>query len=216
MAAPGENVSLRGSEEIDNWVKQEGNVWMAELDNSFFGDYNPYNINLSGSWLSYGRAHHVGEVYLNGKTFYEKFSLEEVKSLPNSWYTDVNEKTTRIWANFGWANPHKNLAEINVRECVIFPKKQGLKHIVIDGLSLAASKSATGQANSNPIRLRLKWCTPTWKNRPLSKHPIHSLTTSTKYGEEARQTTCTAALPAIVHTANVQPTPAMGRWPVLW
>ncbi len=141
QAAPGENVSIRGSEQIKKWVKQEGNVWMTKVDNSFFGDYNPYSINLSGSWLSYGSEHHVGEVYLNGKTFYEKFSLGEVKKIPNTWYTEVDEITTKIWANFGWADPNKNLVEINVRECVIFPEKQGLKHIVIDGFEIKHAAS---------------------------------------------------------------------------
>jgi alpha-L-arabinofuranosidase len=140
-AAPGENVSIRGSERIEKWVKLVGNVWKVELDNAFFGDYNPYNINLSGSWLSYGREHHVGEVYLNGITFYEKFSLDDVKRLSNTWFTEVNDKTTKIWANFGWADPNKNLAEINVRECVIFPKIQGLKHIVIDGFEVKHAAS---------------------------------------------------------------------------
>jgi len=141
QAAPGENVSIRGSEKIENWKHQEGNVWMVELDNSFFGEYNPYAIKLSGSWLSYGQNHHLGEVYLNGKAFYEKFSLGEVKKLPNTWYTEVDEKTTRIWANFAWANPNKNLAEFNVRECVIFPEEQGLKHIVIDGFEIKHAAS---------------------------------------------------------------------------
>ena len=135
-AASGENVSIRGSEKIERWIKQEGDIWMTELDNSFFGDYNPYNIKLSGSWLGYGYEHHVGEIFLNGKAFYEKLSIEEVERLANTWITKVNDKTTRIWANFGWADPNRNLAEINVRECVIFPEKQGLKHIVIDGFEI--------------------------------------------------------------------------------
>lgn len=53
----------------------------------------------------------------------------------------MNDKTTRIWANFGWADPNKNLAEINVRECVIFPQNQGLKHIVIDGFEVKHAAS---------------------------------------------------------------------------
>lgn len=161
-AATGENVSIRGSEKIEKWVKQEGNVWMVELDNSFFGDYNPYKINLSGSWLSYGKEHHVGEVYLNGKTFYEKFSLEDVEKLSNTWYREVDENSTKIWANFGWANPNKNMAEINVRECVIFPKVQGLKHIVMDGFEIkhaASNWAAPDQFQKGAIGTRFgyKW-----------------------------------------------------------
>src|SRR5690606_10146492 len=59
----------------------------------------------------------------------------------HTWYTEVDDQTTRIWANFGWADPNKNLAEINVRECAIFPEKQGLKHIVIDGFEIKHAAS---------------------------------------------------------------------------
>jgi alpha-N-arabinofuranosidase len=135
-AAPGKNVSIRGSEKIEGWINQGNNVWMVEVDNSFFGDYNPYDRKLSGSWLDYGKDHHLGEVFLNGKALYEKFSLEDVQQLPNTWYTEVDDKSTRIWANFAWANPNINLAEINVRECAIFPEIQGLKYIIIDGFEI--------------------------------------------------------------------------------
>lgn len=111
-AAAGENVSICGSERIDNWSKQEGNVWMVKLDNIYFGKYNPYDINLLGSWLSYGKEYHIGEVYLNRIAFYEKLSLKDVKRFSNTWYTDVDDKTTTIWANFGWADPNNNLAGI--------------------------------------------------------------------------------------------------------
>ena len=141
QAALGEHVSIRGSEIIKNWVKQEEHVWMAKLDNALFGNYNPYDIELSGSWLSYGKDHHVGEVYLDGKAFHEKFSPEDTRNLPNTWYAEVGKHKTKIWANFGWANPNKNLVEINVRECVFFPEKQGLRHIVFDGFEIKHAAS---------------------------------------------------------------------------
>jgi len=135
-AANGENVSIRGSEKVDTWTNLGNNVWMVELDDAFFGDYNPYDKQLSGSWLSYGHKHHLGEVFLNGKALYEKFAIEDVQQYPDTWYTEVDDKTTRIWANFAWANPNKNLAEISVRECAIFPEIQGLKYIIIDGFEV--------------------------------------------------------------------------------
>jgi hypothetical protein len=34
-AAPGEEVIIKGSEIVSNWKKQEGNVWMAEIPDTF-------------------------------------------------------------------------------------------------------------------------------------------------------------------------------------
>lgn len=47
-AAPDETVSVRGSERITDWVNQGGNVWMVELDNSFFGSFNPFTTTFTG------------------------------------------------------------------------------------------------------------------------------------------------------------------------
>jgi hypothetical protein len=58
-------VSIRGSERITSWVHQGGNGWMVELDNAFFGTFNPFREQISGSWLYYGGHYHLGEVYLN-------------------------------------------------------------------------------------------------------------------------------------------------------
>ncbi len=141
LAAPGEDVSIRASEQITTWVKQEGNVWMLELDNSFFGDFNPYKRKVSGSWLYYGKLNHLGDVYLDGEAFFEKQTLEEIQTTTKTWYTTVDEGKTRIWANFGSSNPNKELAEIHVRECVIFPELEGLKYIIIDGFDIRHSAS---------------------------------------------------------------------------
>lgn len=48
LAAPGEEVSIRGSERVTSWVNQGGMVWTVELDNSFFGTFNPFSEPLSG------------------------------------------------------------------------------------------------------------------------------------------------------------------------
>ena len=148
LAAPGEVVSIRASEQITTWVKQEGNLWMLELDNSFFGDFNPYRRTVSGSWLYYSNNDHLGDVYLNGGAFYEKQTLQEVQTTTNTWHTTVDEETTRIWANFGSSNPNKELAEIHVRECVIFPELEGLKYIIIDGFDIRHSASNWAPPNA--------------------------------------------------------------------
>jgi len=132
-AAKGEKVFIKGSERITSWTHQDDGVWQVELPNSFFDDYNPYALNVSGGWLNYGNWHHRGDVYLNGEAFYEKESAGEVNRTEQSWYCRVDEEQTIIRANFGKANPNTELAEINVRESIFMPEDTGLKYITIDG-----------------------------------------------------------------------------------
>jgi alpha-N-arabinofuranosidase len=134
-AAPGEKVFIKGSERITSWTYEADGVWKTELPNSFFGEYNPYALELSGGWLNYGKWHHRGDVYLNGEAFYEKKTAQEVKEARHSWLCRVNNKVTTIRANFGKANPNKELTEINVRESLFMPEISGLKYITIDGLN---------------------------------------------------------------------------------
>ena len=132
-AAAGQEVFIKGSERIGAWEKQEGGVWKVDLPNSFFGNYNPYALKLSGRWLNYGKWHHRGDVYLNGQAYYEKQTAREVGQTGESWHCRVNEKVTTILANFGKADPNKEMAEINVRESLFMPEKSGLKYITVDG-----------------------------------------------------------------------------------
>ncbi|MBN2593117.1 MAG: right-handed parallel beta-helix repeat-containing protein [Sedimentisphaerales bacterium] len=132
-AAKDEKVFIKGSERITTWTNQSDGVWKVELPNSFFADYNPYALNISGGWLNYGKWYHRGDVYLNGEAFYEKQTAEEVKEAEQSWHCQVNNEVTTIWANFGKANPNTELAEINVRESIFMPRITGLKYITVDG-----------------------------------------------------------------------------------
>ena len=72
-AAEGEKVVIKGSERIQNWENIEGTVWKAVVPNTLFGDYNPYKEPLWGDWFIYhdDNSVHAGDVYLNGKSFYE-------------------------------------------------------------------------------------------------------------------------------------------------
>jgi len=135
-AATGEKVFIKGSERITSWKHQDGGVWKVELPNSFFGDYNPYALNVSGGWLNYGNWHNRGDVYLNGEAFYEKETAEEVNKTEQSWHCQVNDEVTTIWANFGKATPGTELSEINVRESIFMPQITGLKYITIDGFHI--------------------------------------------------------------------------------
>jgi alpha-N-arabinofuranosidase len=150
--APGETVSIRGSEQISSWQAQGEGVWRVELDTSFFKGYNPFAIPVAGEWLSRVKGHRLGDVYCNGEALCQKMQLKEMKDSPNTWYTDLKygyankfdfptdrqypDGKIQIWANFGEANPNREMTEINARACAIYPEKTGLKHIVIDGFDI--------------------------------------------------------------------------------
>lgn len=151
QAAEGEEVWIKGSEVIKGWEKYKGNVWKVTLTNEWFGDFNPYQEILKGDWLmnTYGRDHHLGEVYLNGQALYEINTLEEVimenpleravdqEGSKYKWYCESNAKTTIIYANFKGFNPNKELVEINVRPVVFFPKKTGVNYITVRGFKMS-------------------------------------------------------------------------------
>ncbi|HMI02800.1 MAG TPA: right-handed parallel beta-helix repeat-containing protein [Pedobacter sp.] len=132
VAAPGDEVIIKGSESIKEW-KKNGNTWRAEIDNSFFTDFNPFTelVNKDSSSM------HLGEVYLENEPLKEKKSLDEVGNLENSWYTVQGNGKTIIIANFGQNNPNLKLAEINVRQSAFSAEKPGVNYISIDGFSIA-------------------------------------------------------------------------------
>jgi hypothetical protein len=138
-AAAGEKVLIKGSEQVTSWVHQGNGIWMVELPNRFFGDYNPYALNISGGWLLYGQWLHRGDVYLDGEAFREQKGLEDVKQREQTWCCQAAASNTTIWANFGKANPNTQLTEINVRESVFMPAESGLKYITVDGFHLLHS-----------------------------------------------------------------------------
>ena len=163
-AAKNEHVVIKGSERITGWVR-EGNstVWKVTVPNTLFGDFNPFATWLYGDWMVSPMypSLHLGEVYLNGKSFFEAASPEEVgkaeKRLTGhnypwktfrepisdpddtvyQWYAEVDADNTRILANFHGADPNAELVEINVRKCVFYPKQSGKDYITVSGFELA-------------------------------------------------------------------------------
>ncbi|CAI9390524.1 MULTISPECIES: right-handed parallel beta-helix repeat-containing protein [Bacillaceae] len=160
QAADGEKVVIKGSEQIQNWQQVEGTVWKTELPNSFFGEYNPYKEEIFGDWIVYNPGRHLGDVYLNGRSFYEAETLEQVKNPQKQtevldhwtkkvvpvhnpeqtayvWFTQVNEDSTSIYANFHAYNPNEELVEINVRKACFYPEETGINYITVKGFEMA-------------------------------------------------------------------------------
>ena len=163
QAADGEKPVIKGSEVIKDWEALEKGVWKVEIDNTFFGDFNPYDDYIYGDWLYRPGNYilHTGDVYLNGKSFYEAYTLEEVfdpqirtegacvdwnekkELIPDPectlrrWFARVDDEKTTIWANFGDADPNTELVEINVRKACFYPNRRGRNYITLKGFEIA-------------------------------------------------------------------------------
>ena len=145
QAAPGEEVWIKGSEQITNWTREKRtDVWKVVIPNTFFGDFNPYAEILAGDWVNYSQPYVcLGEVYLNGKPLWQVGTAEEVKDTSEHlcWYVFVDDFQTTIYANFGGADPNKQLTEINVRPACFYPKLSGVNYITVRGFHI--SQAAT-------------------------------------------------------------------------
>jgi len=163
-AAPGEHVAIKGSEQVTGWEAVEGTVWSVTVPNSLFGDFNPFAEEIDGDWIVYPEKDspkkHLGDVYLNGLSFYEVLSQQEVTDPPLRtevlddwtevmdqvrnpeqtryvWYAEVGDDSTTIWANFQGADPNAELVEINVRRSVFYPTEHHFDFITVRGFELA-------------------------------------------------------------------------------
>jgi hypothetical protein len=171
QAAAGEKAVISGAEPVSGWVRESGDVWKAVISNTLFGDFNPYKDVIYGDWyFTKEPFFHTGEVYLNGKSLYEADTLEKVKhpeetkdsfDKPGSlytWYSQVTDQDTTIWANFRGADPNKETVEINVRPYVFWPRETGKHYITVRGFTL--KQAATNWAP--PTALQMGLIGPHW------------------------------------------------------
>lgn len=195
-AAKGEKVIIKGSEIIKGWENIGGNVWRAVIPNTFFGSYNPYQRILEGDWLIDPRSYtvHLGDVYLNGKSFYEAEDLEQVFSPEKryvskqetwcgreekilepeqtlyQWYCEGSDQETILYANFQGADPNAELVEINVRESCFGPDRSGINYITVRGFEMA--QAATQWAPPTAVQIGL--IGPNWsKGWVIENNIIH-------------------------------------------
>ncbi|WP_051393350.1 right-handed parallel beta-helix repeat-containing protein [Glycomyces arizonensis] len=151
-----EPVTISGAEVIADWRPHPGSagVWTATVPNTLFGERNPYAERIGGDWF-FDRVNtwHTGEVYLDGKSMYESLTLGGVER-PEvtedsfdpagsllTWYCEVGDDATTIWANFGGADPAAHAIEINARKFVFWPAATGIDHLTVRGFTL--TKAAT-------------------------------------------------------------------------
>ncbi len=161
QAADGENVVIKGSEEINDWEIVKDTVWKTVIPNDYFGDFNPYIETVHGDWLvTPQHERHLGDVYLNGMSFYETSDYDELfkaearhgmldhwtneetpvrnpEQTKYLWYCEVDDENTTIFANFHEADPREELVEINVRPACFYPRQTGLNYITVRGFKMA-------------------------------------------------------------------------------
>jgi len=165
-AAEGEKVEIKGSEVISSWVQFSGTVWKATVPNSLFNDYNPYKDLVKGDWFNdKGRIHHTGEVYLNGKSFWEMEILEKVlnpepvegnfdpEGSTYAWYCETDEENTYIYANFHEADPNKELVEINARQACFYPDSTNIDYITVNGFFMSQAATQWAPPTAEQIGL---------------------------------------------------------------
>lgn len=161
-AAEGERAVLKGSEPVPDWTRVRGDVWMAEIPNALFGDFNPFAEKVRGDWLVDPSKYdvHLGAVYLDGAALFEARSEEELFAPALREWTDLAtwwgrperilrpEESLRVWraevrpdvtvirANFGGADPNEASVEVNVRPCCFFPRRNGVDFITVRGFEM--------------------------------------------------------------------------------
>ncbi|MHB1063318.1 MAG: right-handed parallel beta-helix repeat-containing protein [Georgenia sp.] len=167
-AAEGEHVVIKGSEQVTGWQQVRGTVWTVSVPTTLFGNWNPFELEVDGDWIVRpspdAPRKHLGDVYLNGTSFYEANALADVSDPPLRteaidnwtgtvdmlrnpeqtryvWYAEVGEDETTIWANFQGADPNGELVEINVRRSVFAPLEHHLDYITVRGFELAQAAS---------------------------------------------------------------------------
>ena len=176
QAAEGEKVVIKGSEVITGFERVEGSVWKKVIPNTFFGEYNPYKQEITGDWLvgPYDKKIHTGEVYMNGRSFFEVLSYEEVchpqeriespyivrdrkelidhpEQTKYCWYVETDEENTTLYVNFQQDDPTENLIEINVRKCCFYPKKSGINYITVRGFEIEQAATPWAPATADQI-----------------------------------------------------------------
>ena len=127
QAAPGEKVTIKGSEIIEGWQRMQNDTWKASIPNNFFGDFNPFNDLIKGDWFNpLGREHHTGAVYLNGHWLTEAEELEHVMQPVGEEASFYDPQSNDALINLAWFRP-VSLLKTNKRILSVdFAEQQGI------------------------------------------------------------------------------------------
>ena len=185
-AKDGDRVIIKGSEVVTGWVCLESDIWYAKIDNLVVGGKNPFDTEIKGDWIEVGRSDpyvHTAAVYIDGEALAEKHCLDMVVKTEMSWYAEVEDEFTEVFANFGQKDPCKALVEVNVRSCCFAPERAEVNYITVSGFEMA--HSATGWApptGEQEGAVWARWC----KGWVIENNTIHhSRCTGISLGRES-------------------------------
>lgn len=133
---PGERPVISGAEIVQGWRPWRDGVWTASVPNTLFGSFNPYKEILDGDWFdSFGRVHHLGEVFWNGQALNE---VEDILAadITWGWACQVDDTETRLYLRCGDEDPNQALTEISVRPHCFWPRQTGINYITVSGLTM--------------------------------------------------------------------------------
>jgi len=162
-AATGEVVDIKGSEVLQGWKKEKDGVWKVIVPNSFFGDYNSCKDMVHGDWCDNFGKNHTADLFLNGKSLYEMENIDNVRnSVPYvkckdlvgstyTWYCEVDDANTTIWANFQKADPNKDLVELSTRRTCFYPDKPGINYLTFQGFHVSQAATQWGAPTAEQI-----------------------------------------------------------------
>jgi len=177
QAAPGEKVTITGAEIVTGWEDLGSGLWRVDIDRDFFGDFNPFADVISGHWYRVeDRTNHTGTVYINGTWLEEAATEQEVRgTIPESgplWWAEVNETTgaTRVFVQYKGADLNKEFVEVNARQTVFYPSRQGIHYITVRGFELCQAATPWAPPTTQQIGL----IGPNWaKGWVIEDNDIH-------------------------------------------
>jgi len=161
-AAPGESVSIKGSEpwappfrpsegwRIRGWqvspAVDRANVWMADLPPNLFAGYNPFSImNLPAEFWTFTRewseeeAHRFflrrGSIFLDGRPLRQVFRIQELADSQGAfWVEDPGLRIhLRLWDD---ADPRGKQFEVTAREQAFAPGDLHLGYLRVSGFHI--------------------------------------------------------------------------------
>lgn len=177
---------ITGAEKAVSWTQYENDVWEFRVNNSIFGEYNPYTELVKGDWYFPISPVHTGKIYFNGKAMYEVPSLDAVLNPvvnKKSWDSDFSlynwccmqmENETVIYGNFRGANPNQETVEYNVRRNCFYSDKIGINYITLSGFVIkqAATQWAPPTAYQEGM-IGPHW-SKGWTKENIGSHTVRS------------------------------------------
>ena len=136
---------ITAAEVLAGWERKEGDVWTAKVDNSIFGDYNPYTTMVCGDWYFAPTVRHTGSVFLNDRMMYETVTYEEClegavdphswdpEGSTYKWFSEQKDGYTVFYANFKGLDPNGEKVEISARRNCFMPDRNGVGYITVSG-----------------------------------------------------------------------------------